>query len=297
MAEQHKERLPHLLLPDIVRTDRYTRPGTGGGGKFKTPPRSRSQHAASLIKQFETTREQGAEALAEQKAAGFDTGNGIYLTFESEPGFDLKFESLEYQRSGIELCAVKTERERNIATVFVPEGKLDHFLSKIVRYRDEDKPPTDNNPDPGPKEQALVESISAIKLAALRQLFTDPDDEFPTDEQAIWWEVWLRASPDIDYQAYLREHAQHFELHVSPGASQFMDRSVVLVRGSRSALSPVPGPRDCSAPSPRCAVPRTQQTFLPAWTAWNRANGSPRPSRASTLPLPTPRPSAYWIQV
>ena len=51
--------------------------------------------------------------IKEQKAYGIDAGNGIYLQFESDPEFELKFESLEVIRSGIELLTVQTVGEKN----------------------------------------------------------------------------------------------------------------------------------------------------------------------------------------
>ncbi len=233
MAEDHKDRLPHLLLHETASTERYTRPGTGGGRKLKTPPRTRAQHAESLLQQFEAAREQESDIIQAQKAFGLDAGNGLYLTFESESEFDLKFQSLEYERSGIELCSVKEFEGREVATVFVPEGKLEYFLRKIIRYRDEDK-----KEKPGePKEQELIESISAIKLAALEQLFTDDPDLFPKDDEAIWWEVWLRNSDQIDHEAFLREHAAQLEMRVSEESIQFLDRTVVLVHGTKVQMT------------------------------------------------------------
>ena len=38
-----------------------------------------------------------------------------------------------------------------------------------------------------------MDRIAAIDLAALRALWTDPPDDFPTDDAPIWWEVWLRS--------------------------------------------------------------------------------------------------------
>ena len=49
-----------------------------------------------------------AARTEEQKAFGIYDGLGIYLAFESEPNFPLKFESLDLTASGIELCTVKT---------------------------------------------------------------------------------------------------------------------------------------------------------------------------------------------
>ncbi len=237
MAEDHKDRLPHLPLHETASTERYTRPGTGGGSKLKTPPRTRAQHAESLLQQFEAAQAQEADIVQEQKAFGLDVGNGLYLTFESEPGFKLKFQSLEYERSGIELCAIKKQDEREVATVFVPEGKLEHFLRKIVRYRDEDTTPQKPDQEPKPKEQPLIESISAIKLAALEQLFTDDKALFPQDDQAIWWEVWLRSSDKVDYEVFLRDHAEQLGMQVGRESISFLDRTVVLVHGTKAQMT------------------------------------------------------------
>ena len=237
MAEAHKDRLPHLLLHDTASTERYTRPGTLGGPKFSTPPRSRAQHAETLLHQFESARAQEANIIDEQKAFGLDAGNGLYLSFESEPGFKLKFQSLEYERSGIELCAVKEYENREIATVFVPEGKLEFFLRKIIRYRDEETTPKKPEQQPKPKEQPLIESISAIKLAALEQLFTDIPELYPQDDEAIWWEVWLRSSEQIDHENFLRSHAEQLEMRVGRESIQFPDRTIMLLYGTKDQMT------------------------------------------------------------
>ncbi len=237
MAEDNKDRLPHLLIHETASTERYTRPGAGGGSKLKTPPRTRAQHAEFLIQQLEAAQGQEADIVQEQKAFGLDVGNGLYLTFESEPGFELKFQSLEYERSGIELCSVKEFEDREVATVFVPEGRLEYFLRKIIRYRDEETTPKKPDQTPKPKEQPLIESISAIKLAALEQLFTDDPALFPTENQAIWWEVWLRSSDEIDYEAFLREHAEQLDMRVGKESISFLDRTVILVYATSAQMT------------------------------------------------------------
>jgi hypothetical protein len=60
------------------------------------------------------------------------------VQFESDPEFELKFESLEAIRSGIELLAVQTVGAKNLATVFVPEGKLDILTKKVADYLEKD---------------------------------------------------------------------------------------------------------------------------------------------------------------
>ena len=61
-----------------------------------------------------------------------EDGLGPQVEFESFPDIELAFESLARERSGIELLNVRQEDNRTHATVFVPDGKLDHF-ERLVR--------------------------------------------------------------------------------------------------------------------------------------------------------------------
>ncbi|MDF2374413.1 MAG: hypothetical protein P1V21_26885, partial [Rhizobiaceae bacterium] len=127
---------PHLMAPDAPPAERFTSPSTFISEGLSLPPRNRHAHAEQLVAKLEQLANLSSERAEEQLAFGVDDGRGIYLTFESEPQFELKFESLDVTRSGIELCAVKTT-DRTLATVFVPDGKLPLFLKKVVAYRDE----------------------------------------------------------------------------------------------------------------------------------------------------------------
>ena len=75
-------------------------------------------------------------------------GLGLQVEFESFPGIELAFESLARERSGIELSNVRHEDGRTQATVFVPDGKLDHFEGLVHDYlaekRDSRGRPRDN---------------------------------------------------------------------------------------------------------------------------------------------------------
>jgi hypothetical protein len=178
------------------------------------------------------------ERTQEQRAIGLDAGLGIYLTFESEPNFPLKFESLDLVRSGVELCIVKTDRDnRTQATVFVPDGKLGLFLRKVTDYRDENARRQREGGPSRPKNQDFVESISNIKLAALEALWTEDTLPFPEPEAEVTWEVWLRRDEGLDHLARLRGYAEHFNLAVGEEVITFVDRKVVLVRGTAQNLS------------------------------------------------------------
>ena len=116
MAQNETDKFPHILLKDTALTEPYT-PISSRGKTFKLPPRNRQEHGQKLLRQFDRLRHEAGQVIKEQKAYGIDAGNGIYVQFESEPEFELKFESLEVIRSGIELLAVQTVEEKNLATV------------------------------------------------------------------------------------------------------------------------------------------------------------------------------------
>ena len=58
---------------------------------------------------------------------------GLQVEFESFPDVELAFESLARERSGIELSNIRHEENRTLATVFVPDGKLDHLGDEVMK--------------------------------------------------------------------------------------------------------------------------------------------------------------------
>ena len=200
------------------------------------PPRARAAHAQHLLSQLEEIAPVAAATAEAQRARGIDAQVGIYLVFESEPDFEMKFESLDVRRSGIELCAVKRLPDnRTQAVVFVPDGKLTFFLKRIASYRDTNTIPRAPGAPTRPKNQDLVESISDIKLAALEALWTDEHALFPAAADATTWEVWLRAGPD--HLARLRARGPELGLTVGQHTIGFIDRTVVLVHGTQANLA------------------------------------------------------------
>jgi hypothetical protein len=229
---------PHLIVQNNGETSRFTSPSTGPRERIILPARERAAHAQALIEQLEEIQPKAAARAEQQRALGLDAGLGVYLRFDSEPNFPLKFESLDLTNSGIQLCNVRTLADNTMqATVFVPETKLALFLKRLAAYRDEDTTPRTEGGAVRPKNQALVESISNIQLAALEALWTEETLPFPDHAAAITWELWLRRERGIDHLARLRGYAEHFNLHIGEQVLIFADRIVVLARGTANDLA------------------------------------------------------------
>ncbi|MEW5704947.1 MAG: S8 family peptidase [Pseudomonadota bacterium] len=161
---------------------------------------------------------------------------GLYVEFESPPGVDLKLESLEDRRRGIEVVAVRrvpVEPEApptQFATVFVPDGALRHFFDRFQQYTEE----TTRKGEPRHKD--MVDRIAALRKATLRALWTDATEVYPDEAETIWWEVWLRRHDGSELQRLL-EFAEQTGLDVGERRLGFDDRIVILVRGTIAQLS------------------------------------------------------------
>jgi hypothetical protein len=232
-------RYPHIILPRAGEAERYTATRSRGL-QFRTPPRSRARHAAHLIRSFQQAQAARGQ-FPQQIGRGFYESPGLTLTFESDPGFPLAFESLDLQISQIQLLSVtKDSEDRTFATVHVPDEKVHVLLRKLESYRD-------FNPvaPQGRENRKLVESIANIKLATLRELWTDDPALYPAAHTSITWEIWLRRA-SLDQRAVADQRssldalinaAPDFGYEVLSNALTFVDRIVVLVGATREQLS------------------------------------------------------------
>ena len=228
MAEQDGQRKRHFILKGTAETEPFHSPQQGGGGA-SVPDRNRSQHSAALMRQLEALRPHLLNAREAQKAGGMEEGFGLQVEFESFPDIGLAFESLAREQSGIELLNVHHDEQQTLATVFVPDGKLDTFEKLIQAYLDESKD-TKN----GPKNRKLLNAIAEIRAATLNALWTDDPAVLPAaDEETLWWEVWLPLRGDrAATTGRFKQMANGLGFQLAPGELQFPERTVLLAYGS-----------------------------------------------------------------
>ena len=230
MAEEPDGLRRHFILDGVTETEPYRYPGAGGGDRPEIPARDRAQHGAALQRQIGELRGVAEDARDAQQAAGMEDGLGLQVEFESFPDIKLAFESLARERSGIELLNIRDEDDRTHATVFVPDGKLDHFERLIRAYLAETRDKADRPRD----HQRLIDAIRQVRAASLRALWTDSADEFPTpDAGPVWWEVWLPVRRDRRATvAAFRERAGAQGMEVAQGELNFPERTVVMARAA-----------------------------------------------------------------
>lgn len=228
----NEKKLPHIVVENIVETENYLYPG-GGGTDKPLPQRERRTHAERLLSLLEQVRTDARARRDESEAWAVPAKKGVHVEFESEPGFELELQSLEDKRNEIQLVTVRPSPETEnaqLATVYVPEGKLGVFERKIRKYAEDD------TLGGKPWHRKLVEKIAHIRLATVRSFWTDRADLLPEPEEAIWWELWLR-SRDEEVLDELRFTLGQLEVEVGDRSLEFPSTRVVLAYGTMRQLS------------------------------------------------------------
>ena len=243
MVNGRQDRRRHLHVEGTAQPEPYTYPRTPRGPSVQTPPRGRAGHANSLLCALDDARTALDDLHARRSAVGVAEDRGLYLEFESDPGFELVLKSLDRRTEGIELVAVRERGNVMLATVFVAEGKLEKLERLVTAYRDE------NDARWGqPRNRRLVESISGIHQAVLESFWTDDEDQLPEPNSTAWWEVWLRVGSDRDRVVEeFSAQAEVLGMRVQPRQIRFTDRTVLLAFATREQMSESIELLDCVA--------------------------------------------------
>jgi len=234
MAERDRQ---HILLQGLASRERYRPPARNIPGGQHPIPENRSSHGRLLRAQLSATGDQGEVRRSAEEVRIEGSIPGIHVVFESFPGIELALESLDLRvgRLHPELLSVREVVVDNYiieqATVFIPEGRLGLFLQRIEQYiatSNEEKV----------RNRNLVDRIRSIGLASLEQLWTDSPNDFPSADDIVWWEVWLRRRDGVAERC--RAFVDAIGGQVGERVLGFSDRVVMLV----VALRATPGARE-----------------------------------------------------
>lgn len=240
MPEQAQDKRPHLVLTNTSQAQGFTAPSNGGGGTPIVPTPDRAQHGASLMGQLQALKPIAQQMAEAQQEQNLESGLGLQIQFVGVQNVALAFESLGSERGRdpkkqIEVLSVTSEGGITHANVFVPDGKLAHFEKYVEEYLAERRKANGDLND----HHALLNTISSIRSAELRALWTDEPDLFPQEaNEEFWWEVWLPVRGNREaVVADFRKLAGLAQCQVSEHQINFPERTVVLMFGSRAQLS------------------------------------------------------------
>ncbi len=228
----------HIIVPGKPTAEAYRRHPQAIKGKKPPAPASRAAHGQALKDAFSTAVTHARQRRADAGIQVHGAVPGLYVQFESQPGVSLELSSLESRHQGIELVAFTSAltddaepRSIERATVFVPEGKVKHFVTRFENYS-KTTPKTKGER----RHEGMLDPVATLRLATLRGLWTDATEIYPADHETIWWEVWLRRHDGREL-ARLMEFAALQHIEVGARRLQFDDRIVTLVRATPTQLA------------------------------------------------------------
>lgn len=203
------------------------------------PGRNRNQHGSHLRGQYQNL----IEAYDQKREHEVDTitdDSGIYVEIISVEGCKLPLDSLDNR--DFKLCSCQMRENKEFALVFIPEDRRDTFLKKIQQYLD---PQKDGKPNKDgvsfPRNHALIDSISEIRLASLESFWTDPPELFPTDrDNDVWWELWLKKNAIDGVENIAASLAERVNGRLGNTSISFFNSFVVLIKSSVRNLEKAP---------------------------------------------------------
>jgi hypothetical protein len=234
MAEKRER---HIFLSGTESAVDYTYSGGAPRGGA-IPPRDPQAHRNRLAEEWAAIWAKKREEDEERKAVHKTTRQGVYIQFETLPGFDVPLKSLENRTHRIKLLNV-TEHVvpgtppsfKTIATVYFPEGKegafrkkLDEFANKLTKSGEH-------------KHLKLIAPIESIRMAYFESFWRDDPSLMPPDTTKAWCEIWLWYEDDADgVIGQLEEVATNLGIQVRRDALKFPERVVLLGFANREQL-------------------------------------------------------------
>lgn len=227
----------HIFITGNVNSEKFKTPQRGRG-ESNIPARNRVAHSQKLLNQFDAIWQAKAQLQQQRGAEQIATREGTYISFTSAADHDLITKSLEDLRKGIRLLNIKElpvgENQTQIrATVYVPNGKEGHFISKIQKYQQEETAKGE------PKNAPLVNSIEDVSIALLEGLWTDNPQLIP-EENTKWCEAWLNVNTkDNLEQEQITQFLTTLEnigIAYKHNSIIFPERAVLLVNANRAQL-------------------------------------------------------------
>lgn len=240
MTEQTNKKRLHLTLPSTATKQKYAAYPPKGSNKVAPPELNRETHAGFLFSRLQQLRAIAARNKTTLLPFQLSSGSGVQVEFVGRLGVPLAFEQLRSAKGRdpaqhIELLSLHTEEGITSANVFIPDGKIAHFEKYLRDYVDRKK---NKNGHPADNRK-LIDTLSDIRLANLRSLWTDEPDMLPADEsEPFWWEVWLPVKGNR--QAVLNDFrllAASTLCTASEHTVEFPERTVTWMYGSQRMFS------------------------------------------------------------
>lgn len=232
MPNTKNPNLHHFLLQNSAISESF-KPNSFPQDK-QVVTRNQQAHGQLLLNQIALTKSTIVTALQEQKTFDPNMRVGTNIEIQGFPNMNLLFGSLVSEAKGIELRNIRHDNNTTLATIFVPENKIEILEKKIIAFKNKKL----SNKGKSQENKPLVNSISSIHFATFSSLWTDDNKVLPSSlDEAIWWEAWLSVEDDTEKVINsFRAMARKLQIAVSTKVLRFPERSVLNMFASTQTL-------------------------------------------------------------
>ena len=232
----------HLIVRGLGKASDKFEPY--GGGSTRRPSRigDRSGHAGHLRGDLAELADHIRSARAEQAIAGVaGTKSGVTVSVASREGEQIVVGDARRANSrGMQLLNVHRgadigkRRGRDRAVLFMTGKAVESLERSLLEYENWDGPEptstdtmllnesTESAVGRRPRNFWFFESVDSFKVAKVEDLWTDALETFPRERGAVEWEIWVRTSMKLAFEAAVAQLG--IELTGQP--TEFVDISV-----------------------------------------------------------------------
>lgn len=244
--------LPHIKIDGYATNEPYQYPYTVNID-FTIAQRNRTTHGNRILGQLAQILERFEQLQEEDLLDNILRDDAIYVEFVSEWALPFKFASLhsdstrpKFQILKVvkETSALEPFHERFRTLVMLTKGGISHFIKHVTDYinPEKDVPKIDKEGNVlalNPKNNALIANIEVIKMATLKEFWSDsPEIPFPPVNEVRWWEVWFRkTSNDEERFGRVMQNLQAIGAQIGESELTFPEHFVRLVKATADQLS------------------------------------------------------------
>jgi len=243
----------HVIVRGLGKASESFEPYGGGSTERPSPVANRGAHAGRLRGDLGRLADEAKTAREAQAEAGVPKKNrGVTVAVTARPTEDLAVgSSLRANSRGMQLLNVQRRagvnggRGQDRAVYYVSSTAIEALERQLLGYEgwEESEPdeeaawdtnePEINAADRRPRNFWLFESAESFRVATIEDLWTDEPDSFPREKGAIEWEIWVRSSMRLAFEAAVEQ----LDVEVTAEPSEFVDILVYNGATTKSKLA------------------------------------------------------------
>ena len=117
---------------------------------------------------------------------------------------------------------VSNGRRQDRAVYYLSSSAIESLEKSLLGYESWEEPEDERRP----QNFWLFESAESFRIAKIEDLWTDEPDSFPREKGVVEWEIWVRSSMRLAFEAAVEQ----LDIHITGEASEFVD--ILVYNGS-----------------------------------------------------------------